>query len=64
MQLWELILASNCPVQQPPSDGKKKLDVNRDKQEAHLSLPHLHTKTTKTEEEAHWVLKIVWYSMH
>lgn len=43
-QLWELILASNRPVQHPPQ-LVKKLDVNRDKQEeAHLSLPHLHTK--------------------
>lgn len=41
------------------SDGKT-LDVNRDKQEAHLSLSHLHTKSTKAEEETHWVLEIVW----
>lgn len=30
---------------------------NRDKQEAHLSLPALYTKTTKAEEETHWVLE-------
>lgn len=44
-----------------PSDDKN-LDVNRDKREAHLSLPHLHTKSTQAEEEeeAHWVLEIVW----
>lgn len=42
-QLRELILASNCPVQHPPQ-LVHTLNVNRDKQEAHLSLPHLNTK--------------------
>lgn len=38
-----MILASNCPVQHPPQ-LVHKLDVNRDKKEAHLSLPHLNTQ--------------------
>lgn len=47
----------------PPLTAGKKLDANRDKKEAHLSLPHIHTKTTKAQEETHWVLKIVWYAL-
>lgn len=60
-----MILASDCPVQHPPhpTSACKKHDVNRDKQEAHLSLPGLHTKTTKAEEETHWVLETVWYAL-
>jgi len=70
-----LIRASNCPVQHPPSAGEQ-LDVIRDKQEAHLSLPHLHTRahtqthecihahnTTKAEEDEHWVLETVQYAL-
>lgn len=56
---WLQIALFSVP---PPSAGKK-LDVNRDKQEAHLSLPHLHTKTTKAEGEKHWVLEIVCYAL-
>lgn len=51
-----------CPAP-PPLTAGKKLDANRDKKEAHLSLPHMHTKTTKAQEETHWVLKIVWYAL-
>lgn len=54
-----LQIVSTQPPPPPPLQLVKKLDVNRDKQEAHLSLPHLHTKSTKAEEETHWVLKIV-----
>lgn len=62
--MWELILPSNCPVQlPPPSQLVKSSMLNRDKQEAYLSLPRLHTKTTKAEEETHWVLETVWYAL-
>ena len=47
----------------PPSQLAKGSMLNRDKQEAHLSLPRLHTKTTKAEEETHWVLETVWYAL-